>query len=304
MWSLAGLVVLLALVLGVTSVVLPGCGRCHQSGAFAAQSRGNPHAKYTCTTCHAQPGPPARAVFAYHLLFGMVLHVAPTGGPVSAIPDSVCLSCHSKILGKTVQAKGISIQHSFCAKGRMCTDCHSDAAHGSAIQWQTVYDMNMCLDCHNAERVRSNCTTCHAAKSTAQVQGTGEWQITHGPNWKQTHGMGDLNTCAGCHASDFCVRCHGIPLPHDADFIKLHPTSALSNRASCSVCHQQSFCDRCHGLPMPHPADFTPSHPAYVKKHGQSLCLKCHLESDCTNCHVKHVHPGGATLPPSTGALQ
>ena len=45
-------------------------------------------------------------------------------------------------------------------------------------------------------------------------------------------------------------------------------------------------------------------HPSYVKQNGQGVCLRCHIEDDCTNCHVKHVHPGGATLPPSTGGLK
>jgi hypothetical protein len=303
-WSLAGLVVLLVLILGVTSVAMPGCGFCHQSGAFAEQSHANAHAKYPCTTCHAQPGAPGRVVFAYHVVFGMVLRIAPEGGPAAGIPNGTCLSCHANVQQKIVQAQGISIQHSTCAKGRLCTDCHSDAAHGSAIRWQTVYNMNVCLDCHSADAARSDCTTCHAAKSTTEIEATGEWQVTHGPNWKQTHGMGQLQTCAGCHPNDFCARCHGISLPHNADFIKQHPTFALSNRASCAVCHQQSFCDRCHGLPMPHPVGFTPTHPDLVKKLGTSVCMKCHIQDDCNNCHLRHVHPGGAIKPPTIGGAK
>ncbi|MDR3686228.1 MAG: cytochrome c3 family protein [Coriobacteriia bacterium] len=303
-WSFAGLVVLLALVLTVTTVTLPGCTFCHSSATFVAQSQSNPHAKLSCTQCHAQPGPVARLPFAYHLIFGMVLHVAPTGGPVSGIPDATCLSCHQNVLKAVVRLNGISIKHEVCAKGRLCVDCHSDAAHGSAVQWQTTATMNTCLDCHDTARVRSDCTMCHAARSMVQRLSTGEWQITHGPNWKQTHGMGDLKTCASCHPDNFCVRCHGIPLPHGQDFLKLHPAYALTNRADCAVCHQQTFCDNCHGLPMPHPDDFTPAHPSIVQKQGQALCLRCHVIDDCTNCHVKHVHPGGATLPPSTGGLK
>ena len=163
--------------------------------------------------------------------------------------------------------------------------------------------MNVCLDCHNSSTVRSDCTTCHAERSMSQRVSTGEWQVTHGPNWKQTHGMGDLDTCAACHPTNFCVRCHGISLPHGPDFIKLHPTLALTNRQDCTVCHQQSFCDNCHGLPMPHPAAFTPAHPTIVQKQGTAVCMRCHIQDDCTNCHIAHVHPGGATLPPSTGGL-
>ena len=296
--------VLLTLLVGVIAVTLPGCTTCHSSPSFVSQTKQNAHAKIDCVRCHVAPGIPSRIVYAYHLVFEMTLRVSPPGsGPVASISDATCLSCHDNVLSRTVSSNGISIQHANCDKGRSCVDCHSDAAHGSAIRWQTTATMNVCLDCHDSTRVRSDCTTCHAARSMAQRVSTGEWQVTHGPSWKQTHGMGDLKTCSACHPNDFCVRCHGISLPHAPDFIKQHPQTALSNRASCSVCHQQSFCDNCHGLPMPHPATFTPLHPSYVKQNGQGVCLRCHIEDDCTNCHVKHVHPGGAVLPPSTGGL-
>lgn len=304
-WSLAGLTVLLALLLGVTAATLPGCTLCHQSPAFVAQSQQNPHAKYACVRCHVESGVPSRVQYAYHLIFGMALHVAPTGdGPVAGISNETCLSCHQAVTKKIVTLNGISIKHSDCSKGRLCTDCHSDAAHGTAVQWPTTFTMNTCLDCHDTARVRSACTTCHAQRSIAQRVSTGEWQVTHGANWKQTHGMGDLKTCAGCHPSDFCVRCHGIPLPHSPDFLKLHPAFGLSNRSDCAVCHRQTFCDSCHGLPMPHPASFTPSHPSIVQKQGSAVCMRCHIQDDCTNCHIKHVHPGGATLPPKTLGLK
>jgi hypothetical protein len=199
-----------------------------------------------------------------------------------------------------VTANGLSILHEQCAKGRMCIDCHSVTAHGSAVGWPKTFDMNMCLDCHNTDRVRSDCGLCHAEKTQTDRISSGEWAITHGPNWKQTHGMGDLKTCAACHPNDFCVRCHGIPLPHNADFIRTHPTFALTNSTDCAVCHQQSFCNDCHGLPMPHPADFTPQHSVIVKQQGAAKCLRCHVQDDCDNCHAKHVHPGGATSAPAS----
>jgi hypothetical protein len=208
------------------------------------------------------------------------------------------LGCHESVQLKTVSYGGLSIQHSTCDKGRMCTDCHSDTAHGTAVAWPKTSQMNDCLDCHSAGQVRSKCTTCHAQRSTQELLGTGEWKVTHGPNWKQTHGMGDLKTCASCHPDDFCVQCHGIPLPHDTDFIRLHPPLALTHRQSCTVCHQQQFCDNCHGIQMPHPPSFTPAHPKIVKQQGQTKCLRCHDPSDCTNCHIDHVHPGGAIVAP------
>jgi hypothetical protein len=298
-WSLAGLVVLLALVFGITAAVLPGCAVCHRSSNFVAQTAKGAHANVPCVQCHVQPGAPSRIAYAYHLIFGMALRTAPTRtGPISGVADDTCLSCHAAIMKKDVTANGLSIRHALCTKGRLCTDCHSDTAHGTAVSWPKTSQMNQCLDCHSTGQVRSRCTICHAARSVQQRIRTGEWAVTHGSNWKQTHGMGDLRTCASCHPPDYCVRCHGIPLPHDSDFLRGHPLAATTQRAQCAVCHKQTFCDNCHGLEMPHPIAFTPAHSSIVQKQGSTVCMRCHVQDDCTNCHIKHVHPGGATLPP------
>jgi hypothetical protein len=294
--------VLFALLLGATAAVLPGCSFCHQSQQFVSETAAHQHAKVDCVRCHVGPGVASRVEFAYRLIFGMTLRLSPgSSGPISSVPDATCLSCHEHVTSAIVTSNGISIKHSDCAKGRRCVECHSDTAHGKAVKWIQTYTMNTCLDCHSTVQARTNCTLCHAGRSQQQLLATDEWSITHGPNWKQAHGMGDLHTCGACHVDTFCARCHGIPLPHSPDFIKLHPISALSSRASCTVCHKQTFCDNCHGLPMPHPPTFTPQHPMIVKARGQQLCLHCHLQDDCTNCHLKHVHPGGATTPPVVG---
>lgn len=301
-WSLAGLVVVTALLLGVTAVTLPGCTLCHSSKDFTAQTAKRAHRSVTCTQCHVQPGVASRIQYAYHEVFGMGLRLAPTGtGPIATIPDATCLSCHAEVMQKTVTANGLSVKHANCAKGRLCIDCHSDTAHGSTVKWQTTSQMNECLECHSTTQARSNCNMCHSGRSISARLTTGEWAVTHGPNWKQTHGMGTLSTCAACHPDNFCVRCHGIPLPHGPDFIRSHPLWAQTNRESCNGCHTNAFCLNCHQLPMPHPKDFTPSHPQIVKARGQQVCLRCHVTDDCQNCHLKHVHPGGANLPPGTG---
>jgi hypothetical protein len=295
-WSLAGLVLLLAVVLGATAVTLPGCSACHDSKAFVTQTQQSAHASIACARCHVQPGAAQRVVYAYHLVFGMTLRVAPTGsGPVAGIPDTTCLSCHQVVMTKIITAKGLTIDHAKCSKGRLCTDCHSETAHGTALAWPRTFDMDTCLDCHTND----TCDTCHKGKSTQQRLATGAWSVTHGPEWKQTHGMGDLKTCAACHTASECESCHGIPLPHDDTYIRDHPAEAATNRKDCAVCHKQAFCDDCHGLAMPHPASFTQGHAAIVKKQGQTLCMRCHVQDDCDKCHVAHVHPGGATLPPA-----
>ncbi len=301
-WVIAGLVVLLTVAFAVTAATLPGCTQCHSSQSFVEQTEAHSHATIDCVRCHASVGVPHRITYGYNLLFGQTLGVAPSdGGPITAIPDSTCLSCHADVMTRTVTAGGLSILHKECTKGRMCTDCHADTAHGTEVKWIQTVSMNQCLDCHNTDRVRADCNVCHDEKSEKDRIRSGEWAVTHGENWEQTHGMGDLDTCAACHPNDYCVRCHGMRLPHGTNFIRSHPQSALLQPKDCAVCHQQQFCDSCHGIRMPHPASFTPKHSAVVGSEGQEKCLRCHVQDDCTTCHVKHVHPGGATTPPGSG---
>lgn len=298
-WVVSGLVVLVALLFSATAIALPGCSSCHDSSAFVSQTKAHSHATIDCVRCHVGAGIVHRVTYAYNLVLGQTLRVAPAdGGPITAIPDTTCLSCHADVMGKEITAGGLSILHEKCAKGRRCVDCHSDTAHGTAVVWNKTSDMNQCLECHAVDRVRSGCDVCHGERSVKDRIRTGEWAVTHGAAWRKTHGMGDLKTCAACHENGFCVECHGLPLPHDADFIRTHPALALARRNDCAVCHQQSFCDSCHGLPMPHPAGFTPKHWSIVRKQGRDTCMRCHVEDDCTTCHVRHVHPGGAKLPP------
>lgn len=124
--------------------------------------------------------------------------------------------------------------------------------------------------------------------------------MTHGPEWKNTHGMGDAATCSVCHAAADCVECHGVGVPHEASFVDVHASYALQPKEQCSSCHKQTFCDACHRTAMPHPAGFTQQHPTAAKDKPE-LCERCHAESDCKNCHVKHSHPGGAVSTATVG---
>jgi hypothetical protein len=298
-WALAGAIVLGAVSIGVTAVTLPGCDSCHWSGQFRTDSIEQAHAKIACAQCHVKSDVGSRLSYATYEIFNMRLRVIPSMGRAgSQVANSTCLSCHQSINTRVTQAKGLRIQHSKCAQGSMCTDCHSATAHGASVKWRRTSHMEACLDCHAANKVRQACTTCHVSQPSVDELAAGPWYVTHGPGWMTTHGMGDWNTCAACHAPGYCARCHHITLPHGADFIRTHGTTALTQRSDCTVCHQESFCKSCHGLDMPHPASFAPTHPATVRAMGQGACLKCHVSTDCETCHVKHIHPGGVLSAP------
>jgi hypothetical protein len=160
--------------------------------------------------------------------------------------------------------------------------------------------MDTCMSCHNSNPTNtSTCAICHVDNSGATTRGAGAvtpWRVTHGPQWKTMHGMGDLETCKGCHTTrTFCASCHHVEVPHATNYLAAHGADVLARetgRKDCLLCHRQYSCDNCHGLPMPHPDGFLQRHPAYVQKNGSTICERCHDKKSCTDCHTRHTHPG------------
>lgn len=293
-WSAAVLIVVIVLGLGVFDIVaLPGCESCHDRDGFRAATAASAHAKADCRSCHVPAGLVDRVAFTLRQPLHMFVPV--TGGAVrdaAAVPDSRCVPCHTALKTGASASNGLRIAHASCAVGAACTDCHSATAHGAATLWLRAYDMDRCLVCH-VTSAQTDCDLCHEGRSSAERVRSGTFAVTHGAQWRKTHGMGNPATCVVCHQRDACVGCHGPGLPHDARFVAVHAGYATSKDAKCSGCHERAFCDDCHGTPMPHPATFTSVH-AKAAAAKPASCRRCHDESDCTTCHVKHIHPGGA----------
>ena len=154
--------------------------------------------------------------------------------------------------------------------------------------------MNDCVTCHKAQKATLECDSCHTGESTERDFLRPEFAVTHGPNWRQTHGMGQTSTCFVCHAEDKCSGCHGPGVPHGKDFIQTHGKESMNEGAQCTTCHRAAFCANCHQVVMPHPDSFAREHSKVTVREGKEVCLRCHDESDCSICHVRHVHPGGA----------
>jgi hypothetical protein len=293
---LIGVIVFAVAVVGFgvfDAVALPGCSSCHDRDGFRSGTAAAPHAQTDCRSCHVPTGAVGRLGFGFREAFHMMVPL-PAGSPrdAAAVPDSRCLSCHSEIDASTVTASGIRIAHKTCSVGAGCTDCHGGTAHGAATAWPRSYDMDRCLACHvNAKQ--TECDLCHQGRTSDTRVSTGSFAVTHGPQWRTTHGMGDPATCTVCHQAGDCVACHGPGLPHGALFVETHATFAADKKAECDGCHARTFCDGCHGTPMPHGAQFTAGH-AKAAASQPAICKRCHADSDCTVCHEMHVHPGGA----------
>jgi hypothetical protein len=291
-------VLLSVLAVAATGGFVPYCGLCHSNKAFATATAAAPHRTVECAACHVGSGAPARIAFA----FLQVPHVASALLPgaasgTAAIPDARCLACHRSVQKGVVARNGLRIRHSSCAKGSTCLDCHSNTAHGAAAPWQRTYSMDLCLHCHGTDPKLSKCDLCHQGRTATARLTSGPWVVTHGPNWRQTHGMGDEFTCPTCHPKGYCDPCHGPGLPHGPDFRTVHPTFAVMQGAQCSTCHKPAFCVDCHGgLQMPHPKSFIETHKQIVTTGGSAVCDRCHSKSDCNTCHVMHIHPGGVRM--------
>ncbi len=119
--------------------------------------------------------------------------------------------------------------------------------------------MELCYECHGTSKIASKCDLCHAEKLPTDRVQSGVFAATHGPEWRSTHGMGDMKTCGACHEDTKCVGCHGAGVPHAADFVKKHPEPSRSPAADCEGCHEELFCADCHKYEMPHPKSFTPA---------------------------------------------
>lgn len=293
-WLIVAVSLLAVFSVGIVSATQPACESCHTAREMVAKVTIDAHVDADCVTCHVGGSPVDRVKFGYYQTFGMILPVVPVAdSAAAAVPDERCGGCHEQLPGVT-ETGGLRVQHESCAEGSTCVSCHSDTAHGTQISWPSTYSMDTCLGCHSAKEASTDCETCHTGSLDKKNKPSGPWSVTHGPQWKQTHGMGDMATCRACHAEDYCGRCHGAGVPHDQRFFESHGRQAKGADAKCGGCHQKTFCTDCHGTPMPHPKKFTQGHSKLVKAKGDEDCMKCHIEEDCTTCHVKHVHPGGA----------
>lgn len=300
-WAIVVVWVVGLLVVGgvaATVVVVKPCGSCHSEGLREATARST-HAAIDCRDCHLSAGPAARTAYAIQHPVRAYMPVNRTSDrDAAAVPDSRCMVCHQNVMKRATSSNGIRVQHAYCAQGSACTDCHSTVAHGTATKWVRAYDMDRCIECH-AKAANVACNLCHKGRHESDRVKSASFSVTHGPNWKATHGMGDVATCTVCHKPADCEKCHGPGVPHVAEFVKVHADLAKGAKARCSTCHAKSFCNDCHGTEMPHTSKFTRSHAA-ASRSDSALCERCHAESDCKGCHLKHVHPGGA-IKASTG---
>lgn len=286
---------------GFFAIFLPGCESCHTGKTSSripqVSTTHTAHKNTKCSACHVGKSASDRFSFGMRQAYSMIIPVMKSHDfDSTAAYTSRCENCHKNI-DKIITNQGITIDHDQCTTSKNCVECHGKVSHRTSQEdANTTYSMDLCYSCHADIANDKGCTLCHETRSGSSRISNTAWRQTHGPNWRKTHGMGDMNTCATCHAQSMCSQCHGAGVPHDNTFMAIHGKTALQKDARCDTCHDQSFCSDCHGIEMPHPKGFIKKHSKIATSNDDPACLKCHDVKDCTGCHTAHVHPGGPGL--------
>jgi hypothetical protein len=103
-------------------------------------------------------------------------------------------------------------------------------------------------------------------------------------------------SCALCHEQASCDKCHGIIMPHPADWVKQHPETAARDQHVCQQCHRREGCQTCHrgALPGSHQASQWMAQHGAQAKQPEAQCTLCHRSDFCLSCHGTPMpHPSG-----------
>lgn len=108
--------------------------------------------------------------------------------------------------------------------------------------------------------------------------------------------LDEIFYCGTCHSSAFCEDCHGLPMPHPADFAEGHGEAGKADSAVCANCHAKGeavgssgteFCNSCHHPEGDATRPWIPQHFEAVRQSGAQACFECHNPTFCAECHVR-----------------
>lgn len=256
------------------------CTQCHGTNRAITPTRGilidhKIHADkgVNCTTCHNR--------IAHREDFDLALKDPKSGKQNLKHADfmkmTACFRCHSQ------DAK----------PGQPTGDCKACHSAGFELKPDSHREAGFYPKGHaelakaEAKRVSALGGRAFLASGTAGEAETGELRGEELPP------VDAINYCSTCHSKKFCTDCHGLPMPHPADFKKGHGDLGKKNPKVCSTCHgdAKKFCDQCHhGTSMKFDIDSTvpwrKQHPNAVKQLGAQTCFECHDPTFCAACHV------------------
>ena len=284
------------------------CDNCHQISLKAADWSTSPHTQVECPACHETPRPWYRfpetlAVRATMLGRNFILHVtrgaestvSPHGGGDLVIPDTTCEQCHDP--SRVVTAlEGTYIDHNEHAeRNDTCISCHLWTAHPDPAADWTLLLMEQCFDCHGRSetaQAAGTCETCHpdTFDLVPRSHDPSDWRTNHG-----TYAEDERLQCTICHEDDFCGDCHGVDMPHPAEWASgrsVHGEYSRGDRQTCATCHDDTpdFCTVCHHETYSATeGTWIAQHPATARREGASACMECHAPDSCVDCHTGRV---------------
>lgn len=285
-WSIVVVGVFAAwIALFVGTSVNSYCGNtCHSMVQYAGTWKESPHASVRCVRCH-EGDPKTTLVTASISRLKSVVHaVTSTRSPGIALPPSRCLSCHESVMTRTVVTDlAVKMSHKEPIEaGATCSDCHGAQGH---LEQALIIGMSACLRCHDGVTASTECVTCHPKGIEASIR---EPERETGVAVR----LPAKPTCGGCHSQKSCDDCHGLRMPHPADFgePKRHASLAAFERKErlCYRCHARGECLQCHASFPGHTAGWKSDHVKYADADGRrgGYCLWCHDTEDfCGLCH-------------------
>lgn len=291
------------------------CGTCHEMRPKVEAWKTSSHTRVGCSGCHETPRPwyrfpetlteratrlqrdlSAHGVFEGRAVAAAVGSTEPSG----TVPDSTCLGCHD-LSRKITMKYGTVFDHGAHAKRNgSCLSCHLSTAHPDTQAQRPLLLMSRCFTCHGRQpgaKASGACITCHPKSFSLRpaTHATSAWRTgNHGKA-----ALADRQYCSMCHEQSFCNDCHGLVMPHPADWArgaKGHSAFPKEKRYVCSQCHKErpDLCSMCHHRGFePDKGSWVKQHPLMVNKRGASFCLSCHPPTYCSRCHVN-----GGAMPP------
>jgi hypothetical protein len=251
----------------------------------------------TCTICHNRA--------AHKEDFTPTL-IDPRGEANETHPDFAamvaCFRCHGREPGSPAPGT--------------CTTCHSATYHARPASHGKS---DFLLSRHGALAKMAITNLATTLKQTGEPTATPQRKaksLKPDPSSKKMLGqrlvpVGAVYYCGMCHDDKFCDDCHGLHVPHTAQFKSPadpkdplgHPAISAQSSATCVPCHlrvNSNFCVSCHhGRAVGHVLDPTKPwlkvHPLVALPGTLGRCYRaplgigCHDTKTCTDCHFENL---------------
>jgi hypothetical protein len=246
---------------------------------------------------------------AAEVSFGDRLAAAERGDEEAATPASfisLCANCHDRLdpgpedLTATwrLERKLVFDHAAHFAQGIRCEACHQEFPHKPG-ETQHV-PVETCFTCHGSVHGQQGvmaptaCGSCHTEDIepvTAEHESP-TWLLAKGSDLaghsKEAQASPSRQLyCKMCHEATQCQDCHGMEIPHPADWQGTHNETAQGDPSACLMCHEtKNTCNDCHHQSFPKLPDWSREHKQVATKVGAEGCFECHEPPFCSDCHV------------------